>query len=121
MIDPLLKPKDQKRSLRLRLPVKVFDDGREVCDRKTSAGRREYKTRKLEMWVRQKYRCRICFKPLAAEGSQFDHENSRHPQDDRIVVDGRWQNGAVHEFCNQQKGSTRGYPEWPWPEGGVNA
>ena len=35
----------QKRRRTIVKPVKVFDDGREVCDLSVAAGRREYRRR----------------------------------------------------------------------------
>jgi hypothetical protein len=97
---------------RKREPVKVFPDGREVCDLKTVEGKRIYESRLGDMWVRQYGFCRICHKPMFLE-STFDHEDGRgmngSHRDDRIVKDGKPYNGAVHLKCNLEKGSRRGY------------
>jgi len=98
------KPKRVKR-----LPIVVFDDGREVCTA-TVQGWRIYKGRLYVMEVRQQFRCAICER---TEGSkmQFDHQDGRgHSggrRDDRIEVDGQWKNAALCENCNLAKGSKR--------------
>jgi hypothetical protein len=90
--------------------VKVYRDGREVC-LSTSAGTREYRKRVLMMWERQGGLCAICGHLLRIEQATFDHERPRGLgggfRDDRIELDGKPVNAAVHGFCNSQRGSKR--------------
>lgn len=92
--------------------VRVYPDGREVCNLATQAGKDEYKKRTREMVERQDNRCCLCYQPLRKEEATFEHEAGRGMggghRDDRIVADGRWVNGAAHSWCNSQKGSKRG-------------
>jgi hypothetical protein len=97
-----------------RLPkpaVKVMPDGREICDCSTPSGRAEYKRRSEAMAERQHYRCALCGKTLVGWHPSFDHEDGRGMgggrRDDRIWVDGKWKNAAVHISCNNDKGSRR--------------
>lgn len=91
---------------RIENGVWIKEDGKEVCLR-TREGRREYDLRLEAMDERQGHRCAMCGKFMFLP--TFDHENGRGAgkQDDRIEVDGRWQNAALHLHCNQQKGSKR--------------
>ena len=112
------KPKDKKK---VREPMKVFPDGREILDLKTKAGSDEYQRRKLAMWERQGRRCALQITDICKQRQgrwskddiTYDHENGRGAgkQDDRILVmrDGKlvWQNSAVCWFCNSAKGSRR--------------
>src|SRR4051812_9893314 len=41
--------------------VRILDDGREVCNMMTAAGKREYRRRTLEMRERQDNRCCLCY------------------------------------------------------------
>lgn len=88
--------------------VKVFGE-REVCQN-NAAGDAEYKRRTLAMAARQKGMCALCGTPLGNDVT-FDHEQGRGlggaKRDDRIEVEGRWQNAAVHWKCNGEKGSRR--------------
>jgi len=87
--------------------VKVFPDGREICDRSTVGGRREYDNRKEDMWLRQNECCAICKRWLPLGEAQFDHEHSRGggKQDDRIMISGEWHNAVLCGPDNYQKGS----------------
>ncbi len=114
------KPGQMKK---LREPIKVFKDGREICNQLTRAGRDEYQRRKLVMWDRQGKRCALQITEICKQRqgrwpkdeTQFDHENGRSggKQDDRIEVfdpeTGKMdpQNGAVCGWCNCAKGSKR--------------
>jgi hypothetical protein len=84
--------------------------GRQVCT-KTAGGEREYRSRTETMWLRQEGLCGICGLPMRIEEATFDHENGRGHggghRDDRIEVNGVWQNAAVHGMCNVLKGSVR--------------
>jgi hypothetical protein len=46
---------------------------------------------------------------MDAEAATFDHENGRSAgkRDDRIEIDGKPINAAVHKSCNSARGSTR--------------
>lgn len=112
------KPSQVKRELP---HVKVFPDGREVCetrlDRPEGAeGRAEYKRRKEAMWERQKGICCLygflpeCPGKLLLKHATFEHEDGRgaggSKRDDRIELpDGTWINGVSHLQCNSLKGS----------------
>ena len=72
---PLAFPKPGKVQ---KPAVKVFADGREVCNMLTKAGRDEYERRKTLMWQRQGYRCCLegyiegCAGKLARKDAAFD-------------------------------------------------
>jgi len=84
--------------------------GREVCER-NAAGTREYRSRVQKMWERQGGICSLCAMPLRLDEATFDHEFGRGAggakRDDRIEVDGKPLNAAVHFWCNVEKGSKR--------------
>lgn len=90
--------------------VKVFPCGREICAKSTQ-GKAEYRFRTIAMAERQDWRCALCGLPMGETTASFDHEAGRGSgggkRDDRIEVDGVWQNGAVHVLCNGAKGSQR--------------
>lgn len=103
---------------KVQLAVKVFADGREVCNDKFKEGREEYVKRKRDMWERQGRRCCLegkcptCPGKLLWTDTTFEHEAGRgmggSKRDDRIEVLGkdgkmRWINGAAHHFCNAWK------------------
>lgn len=89
--------------------IVVYPGLREVCLR-NSAGKDEYHRRTMAMCERQDGRCALCGGFMGNDVT-FDHERSRGMgggfRDDRIEVDGRWQNAAVHFRCNSLKGSRR--------------
>lgn len=90
--------------------LKTFPDGREVLDKSTTRGFREYIFRTVAMVIRQGNLCCLCGRYLSPENATFDHEDGRGmggaKRDDRIVLpDGRWINGAAHWLCNSNKGS----------------
>jgi hypothetical protein len=91
------------------VPVRCLDDGREICNRKTSAGKTEYLRRTYEMAIRQGWLCGMCGELMTLDDVSFDHQDLRSGgrQDDRIEVNGVWQNAALHIWCNTQKGSRR--------------
>lgn len=95
----------------VRVAVNVFCDGREVCDLKCAAGKREYLYRIAEMMVRQGMVCPLCGGWLSCSDATFEHQAGRGHggghRDDRIEVDGKPQNAAVHGSCNSKKGSRR--------------
>ena len=90
--------------------VHVYPSGREVCQ-KNAAGEREYDNRTMQMLRRQGGVCCICGLYLSELEATFEHEDGRGMggarRDDRIEVDGKWQNGAAHPVCNTEKGSRR--------------
>ena len=107
------KPSQVKRE---PVAVKVFADGREQCNIKTTAGNAEYHRRKWLMWERQGRRCCLegflpeCPGALRAAECTFEHEHGRTAghRDDRIELpDGTWINGAAHMVCNGIKGSRK--------------
>ena len=94
-----------------REAVKVFADGREVCQ-DTVAGKREYENRTTQMLERQGFRCCLCGEFVWPAEVTFEHEDGRGMggarRDDRISLpDGTWINGAAHRHCNNEKGSRR--------------
>jgi len=105
------------------LAVRIYRDGREVCNQLTKEGRDIYEGRKRKAWERQAQMCCLfghinsCPGKLNWSDTTFDHEVPRGhgggSQDDRIeVVDKKtgkvlWQNGAAHARCNYLKGSRR--------------
>jgi hypothetical protein len=97
--------------------VKVYPDGREVCNLRVKAGKQEYYTRTIMMLERQKMLCAICLHGIHYIWAEFDHEAGRGSggghRDDRIEVDGHWQNAAVCRGCNSRKGSQR----YHWVDG----
>lgn len=108
------KPKDVKKQPQA---VRTFKDGREKCNHLTKAGRDEYERRKRAMWERQEKICCLyghipgCPGKLNWSDTVFEHEDGRGHGgghvDDRIEVDGKWQNGAAHAWCNSKKASVR--------------
>jgi hypothetical protein len=92
-----------------RLAVRVFMDGREVCDVTRRAGYDEYERRKRLMWERQGKKCFLCGQTLFWKDATFEHQDGRgmggSKRDDRIEKDGQPYNGVAHLLCNQTKGS----------------
>lgn len=97
--------------------VKTHRDGREVCDLKTAAGRKEYQRRTELMLERQGGICCLygyvesCPGTLRYEYATFEHQDGRGmggaKRDDRTEKDGKPYNGAAHLLCNSIKGSLR--------------
>lgn len=89
---------------------KTYPCGRQVCGKHT-AGVREYRNRTRDMWERQMGRCALCLNPMRLEQATYDHAAGRGAggfrRDDRIEIDGVWQNAAVCWSCNSAKGSRR--------------
>ena len=116
------KPKDVKKK---PVAVRVFKDGREVCNLLCKEGRDEYMRRKRVMWERQKGICCLfgidptCPGKLNWGDAMFEHEGGRGSgggkRDDRIEIveerNGmtikRNLNGVAHAKCNSWKGSRR--------------
>jgi len=91
-------------------PVQIMFDLREICA-PTAAGTREYKRRTEDMAARQDDICPICSRRMSEQDRTFEHEDLRGMggarRDDRIWVDGKPKNFAVHWTCNGIKGSRR--------------
>jgi hypothetical protein len=114
MVPRFPKPSQVKKP---RPPVKVFPDGREVCDLKTKAGMDIYRGRVKKMLSDQSGKCGLMITSqcrmrqgkLSFEYATFDHSNGRGAKgakrDDRIEVNGKRQNMAVCPWCNSAKGS----------------
>lgn len=92
-----------------REPVKIYPDGREVCDCRTRKGCLEYHSRTAAMERRQHYLCAIC--GVGRKWFTFDHQNGRGMggaiRDDRIEINGEWFNAALCVSCQSLKGSRR--------------
>jgi hypothetical protein len=103
--------------------VKIFNDGREVCNLLTKAGLDEYARRVRAMWERQGRRCCLecwvykCPGVLKIGDAVFEHQDGRGMngghRDDRIekpdpeTGEMKPYNGAAHAWCNSRKGSVR--------------
>jgi len=111
MIPAFPKPSQVKK---IKPAVRVFRDGREVCDLTIKAGRDEYEHRKWLMWDRQARKCCLCGQPLSRAEMMFEHWDGRGHggghRDDRIEKDGKPYNGVAHPLCNSRKGSRRTNP-----------
>jgi hypothetical protein len=111
------RSKRAKPSLRYQLVngVKIYPDGREVCDLSSHAGSVEYDNRIEAMGARQDCKCCICRLPLFRDEATFEHEDGRGAggsrRDDRIEKDGKPYNGVSHYDCNAKRGSKR-TPIW---------
>jgi hypothetical protein len=99
-----------KKEAKSGLAVKVYPDGREVCQR-NFLGDAAYFGRLQQMMYRQDDRCAMCSEVLGGAWSPtFGHECSRGggKRDDRITKpDGSWRNAALCVFCNGEQGSRR--------------
>jgi hypothetical protein len=88
--------------------VRVYPEGREVCDTKTRFGNEEYRRRVKLMWERQGRRCCDCGRPMALLNATFEHQRRRGMgaawRDDRITKDNEDFNGAAHWLCNGVRG-----------------
>lgn len=75
----------------------------------TICGMVEYRQRTLLMRSIQKDLCGLCGHWMSEEEATFDHEDGRTggKYDDRIFVDGKRKNAAVHKLCNGDKGSRK--------------
>jgi hypothetical protein len=115
MIQPLLKPCQQKR--RRAEAVRVYRGGREVCQ-KSKAGLAEYKRRTIEMVDRQGNICGICKDPSVPMrpiedhsflSATFQHADGRGSgggrRNDSIAPETG--NCAAHLKCNLELGSRR--------------
>ena len=103
----LLKPSQKKQKTEA---VKVFPDGREVCNGRTAAGVREYRRRREFMYARDKGICCICELPIRhKDEATWEHSEGRgmggFKRDDRTEKDGKPYNGVAHLVCNTEKGS----------------
>lgn len=88
----------QRQKLPRKGAVKKFEDGREVCS-DNAAGKVEYRNRTLAMHARQGGMDPITGEWMNYRDVTFDHEAGRGHggghRDDRIEVDGEWQNAAL--------------------------
>jgi hypothetical protein len=100
-------PESLRYSTVLDGAVRVYPDGREVCQN-SKAGWIEYKRRVKVMLQRQGHRCCLCNRPLALGNATFEHQRRRGMgaawRDDRITKDGQDWNGAAHWMCNSNRG-----------------
>jgi hypothetical protein len=89
--------------------VEVMPDKRELCNFRTKRGAMIYRERTMQMAMRQDFLCRWCGFPMPLGSITFDHDHHRTKsrQDDRIEVDGRWLNAAVHYACNGERSSRK--------------
>ena len=115
------KPKNQKKPP--PVAVRVFADGREVCNLLCREGRDIYMGRIETMRLRQNKRCCLyghvegCPGQLNKADATFEHQDGRGHggghRDDRIEIPdpktGKMKpiNGAAHAWCNSRKGSQR--------------
>jgi hypothetical protein len=87
--------------------VRVYKDGREVCN-DSSAGWKEYSRRIDVMLARQGNKCKLCGRRLYRVDATFEHQRRRGMgsawRDDRITKDGQEWNSAAHWICNTKKG-----------------
>jgi hypothetical protein len=108
MIPAFPKPSQMKKQ---QVAVRIFRDGREVCNLNIKAGRDEYDSRKLKMHQRQGGLCCLCGLRLAKKVMAFEHQDGRgmngSHRDDRTEKDGKPYNGVAHWDCNSEKGSKR--------------
>jgi hypothetical protein len=101
-LKPRRKPFPDAADKREPVAVRVLPDGREQCNMMTAAGIAEYHHRKWKMRDRQKEICCFygflpeCPGYMKKEDTTFDHEHKRWKKDERIEVDGHWQNGTAH-------------------------
>lgn len=109
------KPKAKPESLKFELimggAVRVYPDGREVCQASLS-GRGEYNRRLRILITRQHGLCCLCNRPMGFYNATFEHRCPRGMagarRDDRIEdSEGKEMNGAAHWQCNGEKGSKR--------------
>ena len=86
--------------------VRVFKDGREVCNHLCKKGRDEYERRKRVKWEEQKGICAICKQKLNWADTTVDHITPRGmgggSRDDRLE-----KIAAAHWACNADRGSKR--------------
>ena len=103
MIPAFPKPSQVKK---VPVAVRVFRDGREVCNLNCKSGRDEYERRKRKAWEDQKGICAICNLHLAWRDTTADHIEPRKmgggSRDDR-----QENLKAVHWACNTARGSQR--------------
>jgi hypothetical protein len=114
MIPAFPKPGQIKR---VKSAVRVFADGREVCDLTIKSGREEYRSRVKKMLSWQNGTCGLQINEqckarrgrLSFEEAQFDHEVPRGmggaKRDDRIEIGGKRVSRAVCPWCNCLRGS----------------
>lgn len=105
MIPAFPKPSQVKKP---PVAVKVFRDGREVCNLLCRAGADEYQRRKRVAWEEQGHRCSIGGEPLRWADAVVDHKKPRGMGGGQR--DDRQENiGAACPVHNSQKGSRRNF------------
>ena len=96
--------------------LKIYSDGREVC-RNNAAGKREYASRREQMYDRDHGICCICKRKIWLRSeATFEHTEGRGlgggHRDDRpsyVNAQGKMiRNGVAHFNCNGMKGGKRG-------------
>jgi 5-methylcytosine-specific restriction endonuclease McrA len=93
--------------------VKVFPDGREKFNLQTYEGRKLWKIRRREVWMRDQGICQICHdpRPMTFGECTMDHLNPCGMgggfRDDRAE-----NLRCAHYLCNTAKGSKRELPVW---------
>jgi hypothetical protein len=89
------------------------NDGRVVCNLKSTAGKQQYWGWMFWMWERDNHNCCLCGKFVSWQEATFEHTDLRGGgrRDDRpeyTKANGDViRNGVAHGFCNSQKGSRR--------------
>jgi hypothetical protein len=119
ILPPILKPKQVKKK---PVAIRVFKDGREVCNLNIKEGRDTYMQRIRDMRDRQGKVCCLygviqeCPGFLALKDATFEHQDGKGHggghRDDRIMRPDkkgvlRPYNGAAHYKCNALKASRR--------------
>jgi hypothetical protein len=104
---PRPKPESLRYELILGGAVRLYPDGREVCQ-DSKAGWAEYKRRVEALLRRQNWRCNLCGRRLGLQDATFEHQRRRGIgaawRDDRITRDGEEWNSAACWVCNVEKG-----------------
>lgn len=76
-----------RRSAKTKDAVRIYPDGREVCQN-NAAGRREYAKRRLERWRIDKGVCCLCDQMVWPSACTIEHPNGRgmagSKRDDRV-------------------------------------
>jgi 5-methylcytosine-specific restriction endonuclease McrA len=104
-LKPRRKPFPDAKDKREPVVVRVLEDGREIVNMLTAAGREIYRSRKRKAWEAQGGLCAICGRYVSWEECEADHIRPRS-----LRRDDRQDNiQAVHHLCNAAKGSQQNY------------
>ena len=99
---------------------RTLPDGKQILNLNTKRGLDTYLERTHEMRARQNNMCPWCGLFMRKDDTTFDHQRGRGAgkRDDRIVIDGKPFNNALHYKCNGEKGSQpmRDTPEFSAPD-----